>query len=666
MSGSNGKPPAAAAAAAAAEAAAKGLPPAPPGCRWMTEGPDGSLIDLQQQQQQQQHQQQEGDLEDLSSDDEAAAAEAAAAATADAADGDGPPKELLLHPQLLESRKRWLLAACEAAGDTVCCLAFNRPQQQQQQQQQQKEQQQQQQQQQQQAPPFLAVGASDDLCRLYDLTKLSPPAAAAAAATAAAAAATAAAAASSPDTAAAEATADVEEQHLSAAVTLRDAGDSVSCVSFSSDGLLLACGSFDGCVRVYSTQAAAAAAAAADTAAAAAGKGVLLQELRGPCEGIAAVSFHPRGYALLAASEDKTAWVWLLPPSWGSPAAAAAAAAAAGGGGGAQGLKPAVVLHVFAAASPLTCCCFSSSGSRCLVGGACGAVSLFAARDGQIVSSFVHPTADSQARAAAAAGPVAPRSSSSSSSSNGMDLDEEAEEQGAVCLAVDTPHSCCLVGYEDGYILGINEETGKAFVSVRGHAAAVECLLPVHPKHRLYASSWGPQGPSATLLIFSAGLDGKIRLWNLSKKTVKLTFDCTYTPVPVGPSASSSSSSSSGSSGSNSSGSSSSSSSSSEGEGVVRLLLHPEQPLLLAGTSFGLMRAFNCSSSSSSNSSKGSSECLDIWTAHPSPVMDLQQISSSSSSSSRDWIVASGDSEGGVYIWALDPRALLQGPPKGL
>ncbi|CDJ57166.1 WD domain, G-beta repeat-containing protein, putative [Eimeria maxima] len=614
-----------------AAAAANGLPPAPPGCRWMTEGPDGSLIDLQQQ-----HEQQE-ELDALSSGDEGASADAGVDAAADAAaEGEGPPKELLLHPQLLESRRRWLLAACESAGDTVCAMAVNKQQQ---------EQQQQQQQQQQQVPPFLAVGASDDICRLYDLSQLSPPPAAAAAA---------------GDPAAAT-RAEVEEQHLNASVTLRDAGDSVSCVSFSSDGLLLACGSFDGSVRVYSTQAAAAAAGAAQAGAAAAGKRMLLQELRGPCEGVSALAFHPRGYALLAAAEDQTAWVWLLPPSWGSAAAAAAAAegtaaeggAAAAAGEGTKGkIKPAATLHVFAASSPLTCCCFSSSGSRCIVGGASGSVSFFAARDGQMVSDYDHPSRDPQARAAVMQSPLPITSSSSSSS--GMDVDDGEGGQGAVCLAVYTPQSCCYVGYEDGYILCFNEETGKILVSLKAHAGAVESLLPIHPNHSMHAANWGPQGAPTSLLLFSAGLDGIVRLWNLSKKTLKLSFDCTHTPIPQNPSSTSdSNSSSSSSSGDNSS------RKGGDGEGVVRLLLHPQLPLLLAGTSYGLMRAFNCSSSNSSN------VCVDMWTAHPSAVMDLQHISSSSNSngSSRNWIVASGDSDGGVDVWALDPTALLQGKP---
>ncbi|KAL8269448.1 hypothetical protein Esti_006638 [Eimeria stiedai] len=581
-------------AGAAAGGGAGGLPPAPPGCRWITEGPGGRLVELPPPQQQQQEGL--GEASDSSSDADAAAAE----------EEGGPPKELLLHPQLLEGRRRWLLATCEAAGDTVCAMAIK--------QQQQQQQQQEQQQQQQELPPLLAVGASDDLCWLFDLTSVVPAAAAATAAARAAAAA-----------------ASGEQQQLAAAVTLGEASDSVSCVAFSSDGLLLACGSFDGCVRVYSVAAAAAAAAAAGAAGAAgaAAGGALLQELKGPCEGIAALAFHPRGYGLLAASEDQTAWVWLLPSSWGTAAAAAAGAAA--------GLKPAVTLSVFAAPAPLTCCAFVSSGSRCLVGGASGALCLYTAKDGSSLVSLEAPPFDPQAKAVETLGPVPPpHTSSSSSGSMEVDGRDEGEARG-----------CCLAGYENGYIVVVSEETLKVLLCVRAHAAAVETLLLVDPNHALAAAARGPQGASGALFL-SGGLDGKVRLWDLSKKTVKLTLDCRYTPIHTPPSSNSNDSSSS------------SSSSSRDGEGVVRMLLHPELPLLLAASSYGLLRAFDCRSSSS--------RCCDLWTAHPAAIMDMQQISSSSNSSSgsRDWVIASGDADGGIAVWGLDPRLLLQGPLEAL
>ncbi|OEH74496.1 wd g-beta repeat-containing protein [Cyclospora cayetanensis] len=482
-------------------AATSDFPKPPPGCRWMAEGPDGSLIDVQQLHDERLE---EAVGEEASSDDEEV--------EASALQPDDVPKELLLHPQLLESRRRYLLASCEAAGDTICSMGVNR-------------QLQKQPGNHQSIKSVLAVGASDDVCRLFDVSELPP--------------------------------ATEEEHQLAPAATIEDAKDSVSSVGFSADGLLLACGSFDGCVRVYGITAAA--------------KAVLLEELKGPSEGIAALAFHPRGYALLAASEDQTAWVWLLPPSWGAAAASPAPA-----------VKPAVTLSVFAASSPLTCCAFSGSGTRCIVGGTSGALSLFAARDGASFCSFTHPTSDPQAKAAETQGPVNPRRSSSSSRSGvedseggAMEVDEAEPGEAVVCVAVDASHNCCFVGYEDGYLVALSEESGKILLCGKSE-----------------------------VLFFSGGLDGKIRLWQLSKKIPKLTIDCTITPLSPDPSCRS------GGLLADSSGDADGDDSSEEG--VIRMLLHPELPLLLAGTSFGLLRAYDCRSSNS-----GLQACCDMWTAHP-------------------------------------------------
>ncbi|KAJ6952557.1 hypothetical protein NC653_041632 [Populus alba x Populus x berolinensis] len=69
--------------------------------------------------------------------------------------------------------------------------------------------------------------------------------------------------------------------------------DSVSCLSFSSDGQLLASGGFDGLVQIWD-----------------ASSGNHKCVLEGPDEGIEWVRWHPKGHLVLAGSEDKSVWMW--------------------------------------------------------------------------------------------------------------------------------------------------------------------------------------------------------------------------------------------------------------------------------------------------------------------------------------------------------------------
>ncbi|KAF9601725.1 hypothetical protein IFM89_022812 [Coptis chinensis] len=69
--------------------------------------------------------------------------------------------------------------------------------------------------------------------------------------------------------------------------------DFVTCLAFSSDGKLLASGGFDGLIQVWDIT-----------------SGSLKCTLEGPGGGIEWVRWHPRGYVVLAGSEDSTAWMW--------------------------------------------------------------------------------------------------------------------------------------------------------------------------------------------------------------------------------------------------------------------------------------------------------------------------------------------------------------------
>ncbi|AQK97999.1 transducin family protein / WD-40 repeat family protein [Zea mays] len=69
--------------------------------------------------------------------------------------------------------------------------------------------------------------------------------------------------------------------------------DTVGTVAFSSDGNLLACGSFDGQINVWNTAARA-----------------LKGTLEGSGSGFEWLKWHPRGHLIIAGSEDCNVWMW--------------------------------------------------------------------------------------------------------------------------------------------------------------------------------------------------------------------------------------------------------------------------------------------------------------------------------------------------------------------
>lgn len=79
--------------------------------------------------------------------------------------------------------------------------------------------------------------------------------------------------------------------------TLEGHSDTVNLVAFSADGSLLATGSLDATVKIWSVE----------------GGFTLTSTLEGPGEDINWLAWHPKGNVLLAGSNDCTCWMWSAP-----------------------------------------------------------------------------------------------------------------------------------------------------------------------------------------------------------------------------------------------------------------------------------------------------------------------------------------------------------------
>jgi len=125
----------------------------------------------------------------------------------------------------------------------------------------------------------------------------------------------------------------------SSTTCLRGHTDSVTCVGFSWDAALCGTGSYDGSVRVWSTDDAS-----------------LIQTLEGPGD-VEWLEFHPRGDVLAAGSQDGTVWLWQA--------------------------RTGECLRVFAGHDgPVSCGFFASDGNSILSGSADGTVRHWAPKKG--------------------------------------------------------------------------------------------------------------------------------------------------------------------------------------------------------------------------------------------------------------------------------------------
>ncbi|KFH18118.1 WD domain, G-beta repeat-containing protein, partial [Toxoplasma gondii MAS] len=341
------------------------------------------------------------------------------------------------------------------------------------------------------ADRLVALGSCDDKCRLYLVPSLSRSLSGGASASPA----------------------------LLAPVAVLDEGkDTVSATAFSLDGRLLACGCFDGDVRIYSipssssssspssspsssasssssspssspssppSSSSGSSASSSGSSSSSALEASMLHHLKGPTADVTALAFHPRGYAVLAVSADQTAWVWLLPTSTEKRGSRAPAP---------------VTLSVFVAGAPLTACAFGAEGKTCIVGAADGSVNVFEAKTGRALSAFLHPAFEPLAKAPGVCvrRPQTVGFGAGRQAGRGKEEEEadNATPRGVVTLRVFARPTAgrsaekaqgdggfgsgleglVCVGFEDGWIFLFNEKTGKAVFVSAAHTSSVEAV----------------------------------------------------------------------------------------------------------------------------------------------------------------------------------------------
>ncbi|PFH34028.1 WD domain, G-beta repeat-containing protein [Besnoitia besnoiti] len=541
--------------------------------------------------------------------------------------------------------------------------------------------------------PLVALGSCDDKCRLYLLRSSSLVAEGREALSADAAAGPLA---------------------LQPSAVLSEGKDTVSATAFSFDGKLLACGCFDGDVRVYlipaddsaassssPSSSSSSSSASASSVSAEAFPVSLLHALTGPAQDVTAVAFHPRGYAVLAASADQTAWVWLLPASLSSAKRAAAP----------------VVLSVFVGSAPLTACAFSADGRNCIVGAEDGSVSVYEAKSGQTLFAFAHPALNPQVQDPGAFVPRPQLLGFGRDAAAPLRADGDAEEdaetaRGVVALklfaggadeaaAAAGLEGLVCVGYEDGWILLFHEKTGKIHFASSAHLGSVEAVEFVPPPVAASPAAPAPATPTPTPTptptavaadeldsplgleffapspradrasrvgalaawreqlqqgcLVTAGLEGGVFVWSLSQKKVRASLSLAALSRAAFPALAAAAAKSA-------EGAEGEARAAEEGpalfaaeEGFTRICRHPRGlPLALAGTTEGKLVLLDLR--------RG--EPLSVWAAHAGAVMEIRSLARGAPGElprEREWEVLSAGEDGLGKLWSFDVLEELRG-----
>ena len=283
---------------------------------------------------------------------------------------------------------------------------------------------------------------------------------------------------------------DAFEQNQGEIKTLKGHTDTISSISFSKDGTLVATGGMDGCVKVWNP---------AD--------GSCIQSLEGPGEAIEWVRWHPRGNVILAGSADFTAWMWL---------------AATG-----------ACMQVFTGhAGPVTCGGFTADGKLIVTGGGEGDASL-----------RIWDPKSGECKHVVQGG--------------------HYHEVGLTCLALSPDSNLAVSGSEDGTLKVVALETGRIVNNLTGHDEG----------ESIEASGFVNGLPHAVLA--TAGLDGKLILWDVTSGTARAT--CQHP------------------------------------DGLTRLAVHPSQPLVFTACLDGVVRCWDARTGA----------CVHTWRGAHDAVQDL-------------------------------------------
>ncbi|PHJ21682.1 wd g-beta repeat-containing protein [Cystoisospora suis] len=490
---------------------------------------------------------------------------------------------------------------------------------------------------------------------------------------------------------------------------LSEGKDTISSVTFSFDGSLVACGCFDGDVRVYrvsstphtashcggdslSSHVGASAAPSSPPSASAtkeAGEHIsvlapqirfstsLVETLKGPSADVTDAVFHPRGYALLAASADRTAWVWLIPASLARQKPEDMSDGSRGKPDGTarkNTLPTAQALSVFVGAAPLTSCAYSGDGKLCLVGGEDGTLSAFNPKNGEAVFSLQHPLREPAALHPTVRAHVPLRNLAAEQNED----EEGAGPSGIVCLRVFSvggstgEERIISVGYENGWILVLHENGGKVLVSAAAHSGhsveAIELIGRTRSGTSEGSESADVDAQNRHWLV-TGGLDGYVLVWDIARRTVKHSISVNSLPsrrnqasrrrsvqkasvelrdTRVGVKESEADD--------RSDPSVEEDMSAYEEAGVTKILAHPGGlPVFCVGTTDGRVILLDVRTG----------DDLCVWAAHEGAVMEIQDIFTEVGEASKNgaqqdlWGVVTAGDDGAGRAWAIQPLAEL-------
>ncbi|GAB4816441.1 hypothetical protein N2152v2_003487 [Parachlorella kessleri] len=160
-------------------------------------------------------------------------------------------------------------------------------------------------------------------------------------------------------------------------------------------------------------------------------------------------------------------------------------------------------------------------------------------------------------------------------------------EAGVTCLDLHSDSTAAISGSEDGTAKVVNVHTGKVISTLNGHEEGSSVEAVAFSRH--------------LPLAVSAGLDGKLIVWDVATASARAT--CQHP------------------------------------EGVTRLALHPSQPLVFTGCLDGAVRCWDLRTG----------ECLRAFTGHRDAVQDVAVSHDGN-------FVISGSEDGTARVFSMQPQ----------